>query len=39
MQHDAGVGIGSGLLRFELAWPLKEFDGTPTFWVRLNPTF
>lgn len=39
MQHDAGIGVGSGLLRFELAWPLKEFDGTPTFWIRLNPTF
>lgn len=38
-QHDAGIGLGSGSLRFELAWPLKSFDSTPTLWVRLNPTF
>ena len=38
-QHDAGVGIGSGALRFELAWPLKTFDSKPVFWVRFNPTF
>ncbi|MEX2462704.1 MAG: hypothetical protein WD513_00335 [Balneolaceae bacterium] len=38
-QQDAGVGIGSGALRFELAWPLKTFDSSPTFWVRFNPTF
>jgi len=39
MQHDAGVGIGSRAVRFELAWPLKEFDSSPVFWVRFNPTF
>lgn len=39
MQHDAGVGIGSGAVRFEAAWPLKQFEGTPTFWIRFNPTF
>lgn len=39
MQHDAGVGIGSGALRFELGWPLKTFDDSPIFWVRFNPTF
>lgn len=39
MQHDAGVGIGSRAVRFELAWPLKEFDGSPAFWIRFNPTF
>jgi hypothetical protein len=45
LQHDAGVGVGSGVLRFELAWPLNSlgdrdagFD-SPTLWVRLNPTF
>lgn len=38
-QQDAGVGIGSGALRFELAWPLKTFDSSPAFWVRFNPTF
>ena len=39
LQHDAGVGIGTGALRFELAWPLRTFDSSPAFWVRLNPTF
>ncbi|TVQ01212.1 MAG: hypothetical protein EA359_14155 [Balneolaceae bacterium] len=39
LQHDAGVGIGSGVVRFELAWPLRTFDSTPVFWFRLNPTF
>lgn len=39
MQHDFGVGLGTGALRFELAWPLKTFDSTPVLWVRFNPTF
>ena len=38
-QHDVGIGLGSGSLRFELAWPLKTFDSTPTLWLRFNPTF
>ncbi len=38
-QHDAGVGLGSGIFRLELAWPLKTFDSSPTLWLRLNPTF
>lgn len=39
MQHDFGVGLGTGALRFEMAWPLKTFDSSPVFWVRFNPTF
>lgn len=39
MQHDAGLGIGSGAFRVELAWPLKTFDNSPTLWIRFNPTF
>lgn len=39
MTHDAGIGLGSGLLRFELAWPVNSFDQRPTLWVRFNPTF
>lgn len=40
LQHDAGVGIGSGVFRFELAWALRTFDSSPpVFWLRLNPTF
>ncbi|MEX0662326.1 MAG: hypothetical protein WEA58_02925 [Balneolaceae bacterium] len=38
-QHDAGLGIGTSALRFEAAWPLNNFDGSPNFWVRFNPTF
>lgn len=39
MQHDFGIGIGTGALRAELAWPLKTFGSSPIFWIRLNPTF
>lgn len=38
-QHDAGLGVGTGVFRFEAAWPLNNFDGTPNLWVRFNPTF
>ncbi|WP_340104291.1 hypothetical protein [Rhodohalobacter sp. 8-1] len=39
LQHDIGVGLGSDLIRAELAWPLKRFGSTPVFWIRFNPTF
>lgn len=39
VQHDAGVGLGTGAFRFEVAWPLRTFDGSPNLWVRFNPTF
>ncbi len=39
LQHDLGVGLGSDLVRAELAWPLKRFGETPAFWIRFNPTF
>lgn len=39
MQHDAGIGLGTGGFRAELAWPLKEFGRSPVFWIRFNPTF
>ncbi len=38
-QHDAGLGFGTGVLRAEMAWPLNNFDSSPYFWVRFNPTF
>lgn len=39
LQHDFGVGIGTGAVRAELAWPLKTFDSSPVLWIRFNPTF
>jgi len=39
LQHDIGVGLGSDLIRAEIAWPLKRFGDTPAFWIRFNPTF
>jgi hypothetical protein len=39
LKHDAGIGAGSGLIRMELAWPLDNFNRTPAFWIRFNPTF
>ncbi|PKD44805.1 hypothetical protein [Rhodohalobacter barkolensis] len=39
LHHDAGFGLGTGAFRAEIAWPLKEFDGKPAFWIRFNPTF
>ncbi len=39
LQHDIGLGLGSRAIRFELGWPLREFDRSPVFWVRFNPTF
>jgi len=39
LQHDAGFGLGTSAFRFEIAWPLKEFDTKPAFWIRFNPTF
>lgn len=39
MQHDIGAGIGTGAFRFELAWPLNNFDRSAHLWLRFNPTF
>lgn len=39
LQHDFGIGLGTGAFRAELAWPLKTFDSSPVFWIRFNPTF
>lgn len=38
-QHDAGVGIGNGALRAEVAWPLNNFEPDPILWIRFNSTF
>lgn len=39
LKHNGGIGIGSSLLRFELAWDLNDIDRAPVFWIRFNPTF
>lgn len=39
LMHNAGIGLGSSLIRGELAWDLNNKDRAPVFWIRLNPTF
>jgi len=39
LRHNGGVGLGSSLFRFELAWDLDNTSRSPVLWVRLNPTF
>lgn len=39
LSHNAGIGIGLGMLRVEVAKPIAGVEGHTSFWVRLNPTF
>lgn len=39
LKHNAGIGLGSSLIRGELAWDLNNKGRAPVFWIRLNPTF
>jgi len=39
LKHNGGIGIGSSLIRFEMAWDLNNTSRAPVFWVRFNPTF
>lgn len=39
LRHNAGVSLGSNLVRCELAWDLDNTARAPVFWIRLNPTF
>lgn len=39
LRHSGGIGIGSSLIRCELAWDLNNTDRAPVFWLRFNPTF
>lgn len=39
LKHNGGIGIGSSLIRCELAWDLNDRDRAPVFWIRFNPTF
>lgn len=39
LSHNTGLGVGSSLIRAELAWDLNDIDRAPIFWIRFNPTF
>jgi hypothetical protein len=39
LKHNGGIGIGSSLIRCELAWDLNNTSQAPIFWLRFNPTF
>lgn len=39
LKHNGGIGVGSSLIRCELAWDLNNTSRAPVFWIRFNPTF
>lgn len=39
LTQNIGAGIGTGLVRLEVATPVAGSKGFTSFWVRLNPTF
>lgn len=39
LKHNGGFGIGSSLIRGELAWDFNNISRAPVLWIRLNPTF
>lgn len=39
LYHNAGFGLGSSSLRFELAWDLEKTGRAPVLWIRFNPSF
>ncbi|MEX0843665.1 MAG: BamA/TamA family outer membrane protein [Balneolaceae bacterium] len=39
LSHNAGIGLGLGMLRFEIAKPIAGENGQTAFWIRFNPTF
>lgn len=39
LEHNGGFGLGSNLIRGELAWDLRNTSRAPVFWIRFNPTF
>ncbi len=39
LSHNAGIGIGMGMLKVEVAKPVAGAEGQTSFWIRLNPTF
>lgn len=39
LSHNAGIGIGMGMIRVEVAKPVAGAEGQTSFWIRFNPTF
>lgn len=39
LKHNDGIGLGSSLIRGELAWDLNNKSRAPVLWIRFNPTF
>ncbi|MBD3615809.1 MAG: hypothetical protein HUJ22_04480 [Gracilimonas sp.] len=39
LSHNAGIGLGLGMMKFELAKPIAGAQGHTSFWIRFNPTF
>jgi len=34
-----GIGLGLGMVRFEVAKPVAGAQGQSSFWIRFNPAF
>ncbi|MEX0722793.1 MAG: hypothetical protein WD053_02895 [Gracilimonas sp.] len=39
LSHNVGIGLGLGMVRFEIAKPVAGVQGQSSFWIRFNPTF
>lgn len=39
LSHNIGIGLGLGMIRFEVAKPIAGAEGQSSFWIRFNPTF
>lgn len=39
LRHNGGFGLGSNLIRGEIAWDLNHTSRAPVLWLRFNPTF
>lgn len=39
LSHNVGIGLGLGMMRFEVAKPIAGAEGQSSFWIRFNPTF
>ena len=37
--HNGGIGLGTNLIRAEVAWDLRDTGVDPVLWIRFNPTF